>query len=49
MALLDGSIMLAATVLMLAFIATGARINRFEGALMVAAYCAYIAFHYAAG
>jgi cation:H+ antiporter len=39
----DGPVMIAATAVMLAFLATGARLIRLEGGLMLAAYFAYIA------
>ena len=47
MVLVDGPVMVAATGVMLVFLATGARLNRIEAGLMLIAYTAYIAARYA--
>jgi cation:H+ antiporter len=42
----DGPVMIAATAVMLLFLATGARLNRVEAGVMLAAYVAYISTRY---
>jgi cation:H+ antiporter len=46
---LDGPVMIAATLAMLMFLATGARLVRWEGAVMVAAFAIYVGGRYAYG
>lgn len=48
MVLLDGPVMIAATLAMILFLWTGARLSRIEGGLLVGAYTAYIAVRYLA-
>lgn len=49
MVMVDGPVMVGATLLMLVFLATGARLVRWEGAVMLTLFAAYVAGRYVYG